>query len=161
MSAAGCTAELSRSAAEVLFGFFGDVLSEGFSVLQQLGHFGLFLLFALEQPLDLVLQLCQQQWDEHTDNNSLSSTIHCQKRPCDGAKPSWETFTFCLSEFGLHLLLHLHGLLRDALQHLGGLVLNRLAGALLLQQLKFCHHVLHVLESRKKKVQLIPGGQHF
>lgn len=61
MSVACCIVELSRSAVEVFIGSFGDVLSKEIHLLQQLGHFGLFLLFALEQPLDLVLQLCQQQ----------------------------------------------------------------------------------------------------
>lgn len=61
MPVAGGAAELSRSTAEVFLCLFGDVLSKEIRLLQQLGHFGLFLLFALEQPLDLVLQLCQQQ----------------------------------------------------------------------------------------------------
>lgn len=61
MSVACCIVELSQSAAEVFCGFFGDLLSKEIRLLQQLGHFCLFLLFALEQPLDLVLQLCQQQ----------------------------------------------------------------------------------------------------
>lgn len=61
MWAAGDGAELSRSAAEVFFGFLGDVLAKKIRLLQQLRHFGLFVLFALEQPLDLVLQFCQQQ----------------------------------------------------------------------------------------------------